>query len=91
MAGQIQKHGILVQGALDRFRHEGAEFLLGLTDTDGFEGAGLRLAPEDAFHCLAIVGVVAAGMAKGAVDVFSYGADGQSGGEGRDADIGSWQ
>ena len=28
---------------------------------------------------------------KGAVDVFSFGADGQSGGEGRDADIGSWQ
>jgi general secretion pathway protein G len=28
---------------------------------------------------------------KGSVDVFSFGADGQSGGEGRDADIGSWQ
>ncbi len=28
---------------------------------------------------------------KGQVDVFSFGADGQSGGEGRDADIGSWQ
>ena len=28
---------------------------------------------------------------KGAVDVFSFGADGQSGGEGRHADIGSWQ
>ena len=25
------------------------------------------------------------------VDVFSFGADGQSGGEGKDADIGSWQ
>jgi general secretion pathway protein G len=28
---------------------------------------------------------------KGAVDVFSFGADGEAGGEGRDADIGSWQ
>ena len=28
---------------------------------------------------------------KGAVDVFSFGADGKSGGEGLDADIGSWQ
>jgi general secretion pathway protein G len=28
---------------------------------------------------------------KGEVDVFSFGADGQSGGEGRNADIGSWQ
>ena len=28
---------------------------------------------------------------KGEVDVFSFGADGQSGGEGKDADIGSWQ
>jgi general secretion pathway protein G len=28
---------------------------------------------------------------KGEVDVFSFGADGQSGGEGLDADIGSWQ
>lgn len=28
---------------------------------------------------------------KGEVDVFSFGADGQPGGEGRDADIGSWQ
>jgi general secretion pathway protein G len=28
---------------------------------------------------------------KGEVDVFSFGADGQTGGEGRDADIGSWQ
>jgi general secretion pathway protein G len=28
---------------------------------------------------------------KGEVDVFSYGADGQSGGEGVNADIGSWQ
>ena len=28
---------------------------------------------------------------KGAIDVFSYGADGQPGGEGKDADIGSWQ
>jgi general secretion pathway protein G len=28
---------------------------------------------------------------KGSVDVFSFGADGQSGGEGKDADIGSWQ
>lgn len=28
---------------------------------------------------------------KGTVDVFSFGADGQSGGEGKDADIGSWQ
>jgi len=28
---------------------------------------------------------------KGEVDVFSLGADGQSGGEGKDADIGSWQ
>lgn len=28
---------------------------------------------------------------KGAVDVFSFGADGQAGGEARDADIGSWQ
>ncbi|MEK8086230.1 type II secretion system major pseudopilin GspG [Aquabacterium sp. A3] len=28
---------------------------------------------------------------KGAVDVFSFGADGQTGGEGRDADIGSWE
>jgi general secretion pathway protein G len=28
---------------------------------------------------------------KGEVDVMSYGADGQSGGEGNDADIGSWQ
>lgn len=28
---------------------------------------------------------------KGAIDVMSFGADGQSGGEGKDADIGSWQ
>ena len=28
---------------------------------------------------------------KGEVDVFSFGADGKSGGTGRDADIGSWQ
>ncbi|MFO1339707.1 MAG: type II secretion system major pseudopilin GspG [Burkholderiaceae bacterium] len=28
---------------------------------------------------------------KGEIDVFSFGADGQPGGEGRDADIGSWQ
>jgi general secretion pathway protein G len=28
---------------------------------------------------------------KGEVDVFSFGADGQSGGEGNDADVGSWQ
>ncbi len=28
---------------------------------------------------------------KGDVDVFSFGADGQSGGEGKDADVGSWQ
>ncbi|MBV8379909.1 MAG: type II secretion system major pseudopilin GspG [Paucibacter sp.] len=28
---------------------------------------------------------------KGEVDVYSYGADGQPGGEGKDADIGSWQ
>jgi len=28
---------------------------------------------------------------KGEVDVMSYGANGQSGGEGKDADIGSWQ
>ena len=28
---------------------------------------------------------------KGEVDVFSFGADGQAGGEGKDADIGSWQ
>ena len=27
----------------------------------------------------------------GPIDVFSYGADGQAGGEGKDADIGSWQ
>lgn len=28
---------------------------------------------------------------KGEVDVFSFGADGQAGGEGNDADIGSWE
>ena len=28
---------------------------------------------------------------KGEVDVFSYGADGQAGGDGKNADIGSWQ
>lgn len=28
---------------------------------------------------------------KGEVDVYSFGADGRTGGEGRDADIGSWQ
>lgn len=28
---------------------------------------------------------------KGEIDVFSYGADGKAGGEGKDADIGSWQ
>jgi len=28
---------------------------------------------------------------KGEIDVFSFGADGQSGGEGNDADVGSWQ
>jgi len=28
---------------------------------------------------------------KGEIDVFSYGADGQPGGEGKNADIGSWQ
>ena len=28
---------------------------------------------------------------KGEIDVFSFGADGQPGGEGRDADVGSWQ
>jgi general secretion pathway protein G len=28
---------------------------------------------------------------KGPVDVFSFGADGQTGGEGQDADIGSWE
>jgi general secretion pathway protein G len=28
---------------------------------------------------------------KGDVDVYSFGADGRAGGEGRDADIGSWQ
>jgi general secretion pathway protein G len=28
---------------------------------------------------------------KGEIDVFSFGPDGQSGGEGKDADIGSWQ
>lgn len=28
---------------------------------------------------------------KGEVDVYSFGADGRAGGEGRDADIGSWQ
>lgn len=27
----------------------------------------------------------------GEIDVFSYGADGKAGGEGNDADIGSWQ
>jgi general secretion pathway protein G len=27
----------------------------------------------------------------GEIDVFSFGADGQAGGEGNDADIGSWQ
>lgn len=27
----------------------------------------------------------------GEIDVFSYGADGQAGGEGEDADVGSWQ
>ena len=29
--------------------------------------------------------------AHGDIDIFSYGADGQPGGEGKDADIGSWQ
>jgi general secretion pathway protein G len=28
---------------------------------------------------------------KGEIDVFSFGADGQPGGEGKDEDIGSWQ
>jgi general secretion pathway protein G len=28
---------------------------------------------------------------KGEIDVFSFGGDGQAGGEGNDADIGSWQ
>ena len=28
---------------------------------------------------------------KGDIDVFSFGADGQAGGEGNDADVGSWQ
>ena len=28
---------------------------------------------------------------KGEIDVMSFGADGQSGGEGKDADVGSWQ
>ncbi len=28
---------------------------------------------------------------KGEVDIFSYGADGQAGGEGKNADLGSWQ
>ena len=28
---------------------------------------------------------------RGEIDVFSFGADGQPGGEGKDADIGSWQ
>ena len=28
---------------------------------------------------------------KGEIDVFSYGADGKPGGEGKDADLGSWQ
>jgi general secretion pathway protein G len=28
---------------------------------------------------------------KGEIDVFSYGADGQAGGEGKNADVGSWQ
>ncbi len=28
---------------------------------------------------------------KGEIDIMSFGADGQSGGEGKDADIGSWQ
>ncbi len=28
---------------------------------------------------------------QGEIDVFSYGADGQSGGEGKNADVGSWQ
>ncbi|WP_457322910.1 type II secretion system major pseudopilin GspG [Roseateles sp. P5_E11] len=28
---------------------------------------------------------------KGEVDIYSFGADGRAGGEGRDADIGSWQ
>jgi general secretion pathway protein G len=28
---------------------------------------------------------------QGEIDVFSYGADGQPGGEGKDADVGSWQ
>jgi general secretion pathway protein G len=28
---------------------------------------------------------------KGEIDVFSFGADGQSGGEGKNADVGSWQ
>ena len=28
---------------------------------------------------------------KGEIDVYSYGADGQAGGEGKNADIGSWQ
>jgi general secretion pathway protein G len=28
---------------------------------------------------------------KGEIDVYSFGADGQAGGEGRDADVGSWQ
>ena len=28
---------------------------------------------------------------KGDIDVYSFGADGRAGGEGRDADIGSWQ
>ena len=48
-------------------------------------GAGKRLDPWGRPYQYVNPGV------KGEVDVFSYGADGQPGGEGNDADIGSWQ
>ena len=45
-----------------------------------------RAKPEDAADILTLSQIVGS-----ETDNLSYGADGQAGGEGKDADIGSWQ
>ena len=67
--GKIEKEVILIERPLGNLWQDRPKLSGSLLVTDGLQSPRLRLALEDTFHRFAIVRMIAAGMAKGQVDV----------------------
>ena len=64
-----KKNGVIGKWALVDLRQGGTQLFRGLFVADRLQGPGPRFCRQDPFYRLAVIGAIAAGMAKSHIDV----------------------